>query len=1096
MALPQKNIIEIPMAAGPKQKTDPYQLKDGLLLLENGAFDKQGAINKRRGFARFGDDQPADKIGNVAIGQSSYLGKGLEDSEPVQIAVARDAMGTAITTRLQRGAKLWSHSNGWHQKANAPLMEAVLKEVASDDGLVISVDIAYIPSVQADPDDPPTHCCVVYMRVDGVNIYTHAIVYDMASGTRVLKQQLTNADAVNNGFPVLWAYEGTFYIFTTGGGFLHLHRITGSGYGYAMGVRCAIVGPVTASTFDIGLTVNVTPYWVVVYRETTNLRIDTLSLAGTVLMDNDLVAAGVNLGHVRVHVQPDDSLIPLACASWTETNAGLRDVCFATWTIDAAGQLTVERARTLVVTTPAGSDVIALTSCPDPRDYVQAFLMFTDAETGATAGPAAHSSITTHIYKIEVQVGANVLLRHIHHTHLYSHPQIWNGRPYFMVRYQPLTNTRMAGNESIQPSYMLLSFREVIYHNINHGYQMETEGIFLQGKAIGSDRFDTLRLTHLCGMNQSWRIMPADPTSGEEDDCKRFGCPLVRMDYQMEAKDAQSSFRAIVVAELDTHHWSKDSQKATDSKVGETRQLALGGYVADYTGETAAEPNFFIHPEQLDVLVTNAGGNIGAGTIWVTACYEWQDARGQIHVSAPAPAVSVVTAGATNILDVWVPTLQHSADVRKLSDVKVQIYRTEPDGTVFYRVPMVDGRLDNNPNVPAVQFTDDGTYPGTAFPADVSILYTSGGVLENAAPPASNIICEHGGRLVFIPNDDRTKIRYSKQIALNEGISCPPEFEIQTPRESGDIVGLFSMSGRLGIMKETSVYVVSGEGPNEMMGGQVFGPPEEITNSIGCVSRGTIIPLGSPGIAFKSKGRFALLSPGFQISDELGKDITDYDNWTIRAGVHLPRESQVRFLARQGSNTVLLAMDYSAGQWSVWTFEGALPPTEIAAIGWAPASSYQNGFGYLSSSGTGTAGESLACRESNGYQDVTAAGTIEYALKIGSPWFAVGGLQGFQILWWLHLLGLIKSSHTLSVQLFYNYETTGGEIETFEFKATGPMLVRLKPTIMKCTAVRFVVWDSVNSKTSGYSLSSLALLIGSKGRLRPLPKSKTMVVAP
>ena len=71
--------------------------------------------------------------------------------------------------------------------------------------------------------------------------------------------------------------------------------------------------------------------------------------------------------------------------------------------------------------------------------------------------------------------------------------------------------------------------------------------------------------------------------------------------------------------------------------------------------------------------------------------YEWTDREGQIHQSAPSNPVGVgadygLACADGDHVDIDVSCL-HFGDPERLERVRVVMYRTVDDGTIFYRLP-------------------------------------------------------------------------------------------------------------------------------------------------------------------------------------------------------------------------------------------------------------------------------------------------------------------------------------------------------------------------------------------------------------------------
>jgi hypothetical protein len=120
------------------------------------------------------------------------------------------------------------------------------------------------------------------------------------------------------------------------------------------------------------------------------------------------------------------------------------------------------------------------------------------------------------------------------------------------------------------------------------------------------------------------------------------------------------------------------------------------------------------------------------------AVYKWVDNKGNIHQSAPSIPIHLAAAripGSFHGAQIVVPTLQLTEKIG--NPVQIDIYRWSTTQQVYYRVTNDSTPFLNNPATPYVVFTDslinDNQIVGNP------ILYTTGGVLENIAPPSSNI---------------------------------------------------------------------------------------------------------------------------------------------------------------------------------------------------------------------------------------------------------------------------------------------------------------------------------------------------------------------
>ena len=139
----------------------------------------------------------------------------------------------------------------------------------------------------------------------------------------------------------------------------------------------------------------------------------------------------------------------------------------------------------------------------------------------------------------------------------------------------------------------------------------------------------------------------------------------------------------------------------------------------------------------------------------------------------------------------------------------------------------------------------------------------------------------------------------------------------------------------------------------------------------------------------------------------------------------------------------------------------------------------------------------------NTYTDDGAA----ISMDIETGWFEFGGVQGFQRLWNIMLLGEFKSAHNLECSLYYNFNNGatqqilvepstpgvyGTGIYGYETPYGGtfqPYQYEIRPIIEKCDSIRLRIRDiaSTGSLEEGYELSNVRLsygIIGGSNRLK------------
>jgi hypothetical protein len=119
----------------------------------------------------------------------------------------------------------------------------------------------------------------------------------------------------------------------------------------------------------------------------------------------------------------------------------------------------------------------------------------------------------------------------------------------------------------------------------------------------------------------------------------------------------------------------------------------------------------------------------------------------------------------------------------------------------------------------------------------------------------------------------------------------------------------------------------------------------------------------------------------------------------------------------------------------------------------------------------------------------------EISMLVRTPWVKLSGLQGFQRLFYVSVLGEWRSNHTLTMRVFYDYAQDAAETVTFEATSAahgytvGDALQFRHHLGRKCQSVMFELSD--NAAGEGLKLTSMALEVGVKSGTARQSTSKT-----
>ena len=505
-------------------------------------------------------------------------------------------------------------------------------------------------------------------------------------------------------------------------------------------------------------------------------------------------------------------------------------------------------------------------------------------------------------------------------------------------------------------------------------------------------------------------------------------------------------------------------------ELGPTAQTG-GGYIGEADGRFQ-ENNFHLYPESLKATVTAIGG---AAAIWqYCVVYEWTDREGQIHQSQPSLPLQVSCNNGDHI-DIEVSTLCQG-DPLKLTNVRCVLYRTlTGPGEVFYRLPEAAHKY-NSPFIAVGVITLEDSVGGAAFPAYTdavleqrAALYTTGGVYGNICPPASSIINIYNDRVMLVPDEDPTNIWFSKLKKNGIAVSFS-DFFTKRIADGGPITAMVAMDSRQIVFKSSEIRAFSGPGPNDL-GQGTFGDDHLITTDVGCVDRASVV-WTDKGVMFKSGKGIYLLGRGLQVN-YIGAPVEDFNQYRVVKSELVENKNQVRFLLESSD---MLVYDYLVNQWSVFehpqTGEGHTPWDTVDSAIW------QDNHVMIKDDGT-------VFQESADYLDLV---DTFIPLDLTSSWIKLSGLQGYQRVWWISLLGEVYGTCTINYEIFYDYiETnpqTGSVVIDAAFAGSPPAQFRIKPRFGngRCQAFKVRLYDAQATipagTQKGYAISDFMIEIG------------------
>lgn len=506
-----------------------------------------------------------------------------------------------------------------------------------------------------------------------------------------------------------------------------------------------------------------------------------------------------------------------------------------------------------------------------------------------------------------------------------------------------------------------------------------------------------------------------------------------------------------------------------------------GAMLQSYDGAQCVEHNFHLYPENVSAVPSTTGGLLSAGQYQYVVVWEWWD-NFVIHQSAPSVPLTVTTTTGTSSVALTIPTLRLT---NRSTAIAAVVYRTTANGTTFFRLTPPANPLLNSTTVDTVPYADaaaDSAIVGNAQ------LYTTGGEVENWGAPAPIALCEYNGRLMLVPAEDPLTVWFSKQVLQGVPVEFSPFFVFTVDQRGGPITAIAQMDEKFIIFKRDWIFYTIGDGPAPN-GTPIPAYPaaQFIASDVGCRSLKSVV-LTPAGLMFQSDKGIFLLSRGLTTS-YIGAPVEAFNSANVVAAAVVPSTTQVRFALDSGA---VLVYDWLVDQWATFT--------NLAA---ADAAIYGGQFTLVQATG-------LALQEAPGvFTDNGAA----IKLRLRTSWLSFAGLQGFQRVWEMLVLGEFRSPHSLVVGVAFDFDPTGIQgvvvpagalLSQTAYGADSPYgqnvyggpfplyQFRVKMLREKCQAVQVTLEDSQTAPFGeGLSLSALLFNVGMIAGAKKVPAGRT-----
>jgi hypothetical protein len=410
---------------------------------------------------------------------------------------------------------------------------------------------------------------------------------------------------------------------------------------------------------------------------------------------------------------------------------------------------------------------------------------------------------------------------------------------------------------------------------------------------------------------------------------------------------------------------------------------------------------------------TTTGSNIQAGTkitkiVGTTITLSLPTAGNS--TTTPGDVLKTVDQGVNTV---FFPTLRLTD--KTINKVRLNLYRWSTANQNFFEVTSVQTPVLNDLTVDYLTITDnlnDLVIQGN------SLIYTTGGVVEDIAAPSFSICSMFDDRLWIVNNEDPFSMWYSKQVIEGTGVEFSDLFTYYVaPTQgaqgsTGPITALAPMDTELIMFKQDAIFYLNGTGPDNTGAGSTYSQPIYISSTVGCSNPNSIVQTDD-GIMFQSDKGIWLLSRGLQ-PFYIGQAVERLVLGNIVTSANIiPGTTQARFILNTG---ITLMYDYLYKQWGWFTNTPGISGTLYQGL-----HTYLDSFGRIVQETPGK------------YLDISTPVNM-YVL---SNWIQLQGLSGYQRFLELQLLGAFITPHNLNVEFGYDFGPLSEQAEIEPLNNTG-----------------------------------------------------------
>lgn len=420
-----------------------------------------------------------------------------------------------------------------------------------------------------------------------------------------------------------------------------------------------------------------------------------------------------------------------------------------------------------------------------------------------------------------------------------------------------------------------------------------------------------------------------------------------------------------------------------------------------YDGVKPVELGFNLWAEDILLTPQNIGGSMSEQEYFYQVVYEWTDGQGNIHRAAPSIPQSVTLAAGQDAVHLDIPTLRLTYKTTP-NAVRIVIYRWSTAQQNFYQVTSITSPLLNNPAVDSVAYVDqaaDNAIIGN------TLIYTTGGVVENIAPPGTSILMLYASRVFLVDDENPDSVWYSKQVIQATPVEMSDLFTMFIAPTSGaqgstgPITAGSPMDDKLIFFKADAGYYINGKGPDDTGAQNDFSDPIFITSTVGTTNQNSIgfIP---QGLTFQSNKGIWLLQRNLS-TQYVGAAVENFNNDVITSTAVIPGTNQLRYSIETGVSACI----YNGKHTILNSAYKVMQETSGTYI-------------------DGNGGQMLMYDYFFDQWGTFNLASGPVLLSFNTGWINMTGLQGFERAYFFNLLGSYLSPHKLSINVAYDYNSS------------------------------------------------------------------------